>query len=77
MAFVEQVSERLVASGLWLSIIGSTDGPPRDTGPPRRSAAQVAAAVEPRLPILSLPTGQLEGELDGAAQEQARSLGIT
>lgn len=63
-AFVAAVAERLNPAGLWLSIIGSTDGPPRDTGPPRLSAEQVAAAVEPRFEILSLTAGQLEAQLE-------------
>ncbi|MGA7303523.1 MAG: hypothetical protein WBW88_01565, partial [Rhodothermales bacterium] len=38
----------------WHSLIGSTDGPPRDSGPPRRSAAEIIAAVEPHFEILQL-----------------------
>lgn len=51
---VEVVAEALAPGGLWLSLVGCTDGPPRETGPPRRSATQVAAAVEPHFEILSL-----------------------
>ena len=28
--------------GLWLSLVGSTEGAPRDTGPPRRSVRDIA-----------------------------------
>ena len=40
--------------GLWLSLIGSTEGAPRDTGPPRRSARDIASAIEPALEIVQL-----------------------
>jgi hypothetical protein len=39
---------------LWHSLIGSTDGPPRDSGPPRRSATEIVASVEPHFEILDL-----------------------
>lgn len=39
---------------MWLSLIGSTEGPPRDVGPPRRSAREVALAIEPALEIVEL-----------------------
>ena len=61
-AFAEQVASHLDADGLWLSIIGSTDGPPRDHGPPRRSAHEVMEAVESHFEILSLHVGTLEAE---------------
>jgi hypothetical protein len=40
--------------GVWLSLIGSTEGPPRDVGPPRRSAREVTIAIEPALEIVEL-----------------------
>ncbi len=52
--FASRVADLLVPEGMWHSLIGSTDGPPRDTGPPRRSAREIAAAVEPRFEILEL-----------------------
>ncbi|HEX6465653.1 MAG TPA: class I SAM-dependent methyltransferase, partial [Terriglobales bacterium] len=36
--FAAQVAAVLAPGGLWLSLIGSTEGPPRDVGPPRRTA---------------------------------------
>ncbi len=59
-AFAQAMAAHLTAEGLWLSIVGSTDGPPREHGPPRRSARQVVAAVEPELEILSLGSGVLD-----------------
>jgi len=52
--FARQVAELLEEGGLWLSLIGSTDGPPRDTGPPRISAEEIVAAAEPHFEILNL-----------------------
>ncbi len=44
----------LVKHGVWLSLIGSTEGAPRDQGPPRRSARDVTNAIEPSLEIVEL-----------------------
>lgn len=52
--FARRVAAHLEPDALWFSVVGSTDGPPRDTGPPRRSAVQIAFAAEPRFEILSL-----------------------
>jgi SAM-dependent methyltransferase len=52
--FAANVAAQLVEGGLWLSLIGSTEGPPRDAGPPRRSARDVMNAVEPSLEIVLL-----------------------
>jgi SAM-dependent methyltransferase len=50
--------------GLWLSLIGSTEGAPRDTGPPRRSARDIAGAVEPSLEIVQLRSIHFDLDLD-------------
>jgi SAM-dependent methyltransferase len=55
--FAERVAARLAPGGVWLSLIGSTEGPPRDEGPPRRSARDVAEAIEPALEIVELRAG--------------------
>jgi SAM-dependent methyltransferase len=52
--FAERVAARLAPGGVWLSLIGSTEGPPRDEGPPRRSARDVVEAIEPVLEIVEL-----------------------
>lgn len=54
--FAEQVAACLAPQGRWLSLIGSTEGPPRDHGPPRRSARDIADAIEPVLEIVELRT---------------------
>ena len=53
-AFAALVWRLLDSEGLWLSLIGSADGPEREVGPPRLSALRVAEVVEPRFEILSL-----------------------
>ena len=52
--FAQNVSAGLVDGGVWLSLIGSTEGPPREFGPPRRSARDIATAVEPHLALVTL-----------------------
>jgi len=52
--FAARIAALLVPGGLWLSVIGSTEGPPRDHGPPRRTARDVTSAIEPALEILEL-----------------------
>jgi len=52
--FAAQVAALLAPDGMWLSLIGSTEGPPREIGPPRRSLRDVADAIEPHLEILSV-----------------------
>jgi SAM-dependent methyltransferase len=52
--FAALVASVLTRSGLWLSLIGSTEGAARDTGPPRRNVRDIANAIEPVLEIVQL-----------------------
>jgi SAM-dependent methyltransferase len=52
--FAAQVSRALSPNGIWASLIGSTEGAARETGPPRRTAGEVIASVEPYLEIIEL-----------------------
>ena len=52
--FAAHVAAALAPGGIWLSMIGSTEGPPREVGPPRRSAREVALAIEPALELVEL-----------------------
>ena len=54
--FAAQVAGVLTPGARWLSLIGSTEGAPRDGGPPRRSARDIADAIEPHLAIIGLET---------------------
>jgi SAM-dependent methyltransferase len=56
--FTQNVATVLVNGGIWLSLIGSTEGAPRDVGPPRRSARDVINAIEPSLEILQFRSGE-------------------
>jgi len=56
--FAQRVAAELIEGGVWLSLIGSTEGPPRDAGPPRRSAREVMKAIEPSLEILQFRSGE-------------------
>jgi ubiquinone/menaquinone biosynthesis C-methylase UbiE len=60
--FAMRVGDVLAAEGMWHSLIGSTDGPPRDTGPPRHSATDIVAAVEPHFEILELRSTTFDNE---------------
>lgn len=53
-AFARTVADLLAPAGLWLSLIGSTDAPPREMGPPQVSARQITEAVEAPFEILRL-----------------------
>ncbi|MCP4675277.1 MAG: class I SAM-dependent methyltransferase [Deltaproteobacteria bacterium] len=56
-SFARVVAKQLSQGGLWLSLVGSADDPPRDTGPPRRTAGEIVDAAEPYFEILSLTSG--------------------
>jgi SAM-dependent methyltransferase len=56
--FADRVSTVLAPGGLWLSLIGSTEGPAREFGPPRRSAREVVLALEPALEIVELRSAE-------------------
>ncbi len=58
--FAKNAVAHLKEGGLWLSLLGSKDGPPREVGPPRLSAMEVAQGVEEAFEILSLETGAFD-----------------
>ena len=62
--FAALVAGVLMPGGLWLSLIGSTEGAARDTGPPRRSARDIASAVEPVLEIVELRSIHFDLDLE-------------
>ena len=67
-AFADRVAGCLTANGCWLTLCGSTDGPDRDHGPPRLSAADLVTAIEPRFEILSLQEGIHDADLPSPAR---------
>ncbi|MCB1168440.1 MAG: class I SAM-dependent methyltransferase [Leptospiraceae bacterium] len=64
--FAQHLADGLRPGGLWLSLIGSTEGPARDYGPPRRSARDIVDAIEPSLEILRLESVSFTGDQPGA-----------
>lgn len=62
--FAERVAEALAPGGHWVSLLGSTEGPPREMGPPRRSLRDVANAVEPHLEIVKLEATAFWGDTE-------------
>jgi SAM-dependent methyltransferase len=62
--FAEKAAYYLEEGGLWLSIIGSADEPPRGpgplAGPPRHSAYDITVAVEPYFEILLLSASHFD-----------------
>lgn len=62
--FAARVAALLAPGGQWLSLIGSTEGGARDTGPPRRTARDVTAAMEPVLEIVELRSVYFEALLE-------------
>jgi SAM-dependent methyltransferase len=66
--FAERVADVLRPEGLWLSLIGSTEGPAREYGPPRRHARDVVSAIEPALEIVLLRATEFDAGLPTAAR---------
>lgn len=54
--FAAHVAACLAPGGWWVSLLGSTEGAPREEGPPRRSARDITNAIEPSLEIAELRT---------------------
>lgn len=65
-AFARNVAALLAPGGLWVSVMGSTDAPPRETGPPRVSAREITAAVEDGFEVLRLEVDCLRNGAGGA-----------
>ena len=62
--FAARVAALLGPGGMWLSLIGSTEGPARDFGPPRRTARDVMDAIEPSLELVGFRAVEFEPSLD-------------
>ncbi|MCA9691914.1 MAG: methyltransferase domain-containing protein [Nannocystaceae bacterium] len=66
--FAERVARALAPGGQWLCVAGSTEGPKRDHGPPRRSARDITEAVEPHLSLASLRDTMFEANTPSPAR---------
>jgi SAM-dependent methyltransferase len=62
--FAARVAASLEPGGVWLSLIGSTEGPARDGGPPRRSARDIVAAIEPELELVELRGAEFRSQVE-------------
>jgi SAM-dependent methyltransferase len=60
LGYALKVHEHLTDDGHWLSVMGSSDDAPRETGPPMLSAKNIVDAVEKHFEILSLTTGEID-----------------
>lgn len=58
--YARLVHEHLTDGGLWFSLIGSSDAPEREVGPPRLSVLEVATAVESVFEILELKAAHFD-----------------
>ena len=66
--FAQRVADCLAPNGLWLSLMGSTEGPARDHGPPRRSARDIVEAVEPVLELVRLRGTSFHADIPSPAR---------
>ena len=60
LKIAKNVSSHLNKNGMWLSLIGSADTPPREVGPPMLSARNIVDSVEKYFEILSLTASYFE-----------------
>lgn len=65
--FAARVAGVLAPGGVWLSLLGSTEGPAREVGPPRRTAREILAAVEPDLALVELRAAEFQSKMGTAA----------
>lgn len=61
LSFAARVGQLLASGGHWLSLIGSTEGPAREMGPPRRTARDVISALEPSVELVELRGVEFDG----------------
>ena len=69
--YAARVSRHLCAGGRWLSVSGSTEGPARETGPPRRNLLDIALGIEPHLELIEVARTRFSAEDDGPGQSAA------
>lgn len=67
-AFAENAHRHLGENGLWLSFLGNADAPPRNEGPPMRSALEIVTAAEPWFEILSLTSALFDSDRENPAR---------
>ncbi len=60
--FVKSINDCLTPGGIWFSLIGSADSPPREIGPPRLSAQDITSLVEPSFEIKMLKATHFDSD---------------
>jgi SAM-dependent methyltransferase len=60
---VRIIYDYLEDDGYWFSIIGSTDGPEREHGPPRMSLLDIAELVEPQFEFIRIKAIEMDTNL--------------
>lgn len=58
--YAKKVYDLLEENGYWLSLLGNFDDGRLDIGPPKRTALEIATAVEPFFEIISLKQGRFD-----------------
>ncbi|HET8932231.1 MAG TPA: class I SAM-dependent methyltransferase [Polyangiales bacterium] len=61
LTFAARVGKVLESGGHWLSLLGSTEGPAREMGPPRRTARDILQAIEPAVELVQLRAMEFDG----------------
>lgn len=61
--YAEKVGSYLKKDGLWFTLVGSCDEPPREPGPPQRSANDITSAAEPYFEILQLYASHFDSNM--------------
>jgi len=64
----KRVAESLSKDGRWLTLMGSCDSPPREGGPPMRSAKEIVMAVEPFFEILLIKASVFGNDQENPAK---------
>lgn len=70
-SFAARVAALLAPGGHWLSLVGSTEGAPREVGPPRRNAREILNALEPVLELVALRAIQFTPPVPSAEPPKA------
>lgn len=65
--FAAAVASALGPGGRWLTLAGSTEGPARDHGPPRRTVRDLAEAIEPELEMVWMRATSFAADLPSPA----------
>lgn len=63
-SFAKKVDDLLEPQGLWLTLVGNSDEPEREIGPPQFTAAELVSIVEPYFEVLSLASGEFGSNQD-------------